>query len=158
MTAPAYEQHGYRRVDRSTTQDLGIVYRVLAAIAAAIPLIIGLVAVARVDWSNGGFDAPAVDVGGMTFTPGVAVGTAVLGVIALLAAASRDRASKLVMGAIFVCAAITIAIAQPANDNVILEDDHAWMFGLAGAALILIALLMSFGAPARRVVETDEVV
>jgi hypothetical protein len=158
MTAPAYERPTYRRVDRSRTQDLGIVYRVLASIAAAVPLIIGLIATASVPWSSGGFDAPAVDVAGMSFTPAVAVGTAVLGLIALLAAASRDRASKLVMGAVFVCGALAMAIAQPDTRYVRFEDGHAWMFGLVGAALIAIAVLMSFGASRRRVVETDAVV
>src|SRR5689334_21468933 len=101
MTAPIAESGGYRRVDRVATHDYSIVVRVIAAIAAAVPTIIGLIALARVDWGNGGFDAAAVSSAGMTFTPAVALGTFVAGLLALIAACTYDRASKLIMGALF---------------------------------------------------------
>ena len=88
-------------VDEVTTKDasgLNVMARVLALVAAAVPTIVGLLAVADIDWSGNGFDAPAVTVADIRFTPAVAVAVLAAGVIGLIAAATRDRASKLVVG------------------------------------------------------------
>lgn len=154
MTAPIAERGRYRRVDRIATHDYSIVVRIIAAIAAAVPTIIGLIAVARVDWGNGAFDAAAVSSAGMTFTPVVALGTLVAGLLALVAACSWDRGSKLVMGALFVIAAIVIFAAHPSSRFVEVSDDMAWMYMIVGGVLILAGVVLSFTG-SRRVVETE---
>lgn len=148
---------GYRRVDRVVTQDLSITFRVVAAIAAAVLIVFGLMALARIDWDAGGLDAAAVDVGGVAFTPVVAIATGVAGLLALLAAAMNDRTSKIVVGALLVCAGIVAFFARPDDSTrVVLEDAHGWMMVIVGAVLVLVALAMSWSA-SRRLVDTDTV-
>src|SRR5688572_12340004 len=156
MSTPVAERHnhGYRRVDHVATQDLTILFRVIATIAAAVLIVFGLVALVRIDWDNGGLDAAAVEVGGITFTPIVAIAAAVAGLFALLAAATRDRTSKLIVGALLLCGGIAAFIAQPDSDRVILEDAHGWLMVIIGGVLIVCALAMSFGET-RRVVDTE---
>jgi peptidoglycan/LPS O-acetylase OafA/YrhL len=123
--------------------DPNIVLRVLGVAAAGVMTVIGLIAVAQISWSADGFDAPAVDAAGMTFTPEVAVAVAVTGLIALVAAASADRASKLVVGALLVCAGIVIlatdTIAEP---DWAFENAQGWLAIAVGATLIVVAVLM----------------
>ena len=61
-----------------STDTLNMVGRFVAVVAAAVPTIIGLIALAKFDWNGFGFDAPAVSVAGMAFRPWVAVATVVL--------------------------------------------------------------------------------
>jgi hypothetical protein len=144
MTAPLTERVPERRVSRrAVPRDKTFALRVIAAIAAAVPTVLGLIAVARVDWSSGGFDAPSVAVAGMTFTPTIAVATLVIGAIGLLAAASRDRASKLVVGILFICGAIAIFAAQPDTGRIVLGNDHGWVLGIVGAVFVVVAVIMS---------------
>jgi hypothetical protein len=144
MTAPLTERVPERRVRRvSAPRDGAFILRIVAAIAAAVPTVLGLIAVARVGWSNGGFDAAPVAVAGMTFTPTIAVATLAIGVVALLAAASRDRASKLVLGILFVCGAIAIFVVEPNSGRIVLSDDHAWVLGIVGVVFVLVSALMS---------------
>ena len=155
MAAPLGTQHGYRRVDHVLARDATIAYRLMATIAAAVPTVIGLVALARIDWSNGGIHAPFVQSAGMAFTPVVAIATTAFGLIAIFTAASPDRATKLVVGTLFLCAAITAFAAKPSSRDVILDNDHGWLFGIVGAVILLAAVLMSWTMESR-VVETDE--
>jgi hypothetical protein len=151
-----YARSDYRRVDRVHTRDLSIVFRIVAAIAGAVPTVIGLIAIARVAWDAAGFDAPAVSVAGMTSTPAMAVGTAILGFLAMVAGATRDRASKLVMGGILVCIGIVALIARPETRYVVFEDAYGWMMAIVGAVLIVAALLMSVvGSSHRHVVDSE---
>ena len=155
MSTPVAERHGYghgyRRVDRVHTQDLTILFRVIAAIAAAVLIVFGLVALARISWDAGGIDAAAVAVADITFTPIVAISAAVAGLLALLAAASSDRTSKLVVGALLVCGGIVAFIANPDSGRIFLEDAHGWLMAIIGSVLIVTALAMSFSESRRRV-------
>jgi uncharacterized membrane protein YidH (DUF202 family) len=154
---PSYRRRGgYRRVDHVVTEDLTIAFRVIAAIAAAALIVFGLVALARINWDGAGLDAEAVEVADITFTPVVAIAVGVAGLLALLAAATRDRTSKIVVGALLVCAGIAAFIAEPDSDRVILEDAHGWLMVVVGGVLVAAALAMSWQA-SRRVVETDAV-
>jgi len=157
MVTPVAEGHGYRRVDRVVTEDLTIVFRVIAAVAAAVLIVFGVTALVRIDWDPGGFDAPAVQVADVTFTPVVAISAAAAGLLALLAAATSDRTSKIVVGALLVCAGIVAFIARPDDSSrVILEDAHGWLLIAAGGVLIVTAVAMSWGA-SRRVVDRSAV-
>src|SRR5918994_1598909 len=72
----------------------------------------------------------------IAFTPVVAIAVGVAGLLALLAAATRDRTSKIVVGALLVCAGIAAFIAEPDSDRVILEDAHGWLMVVVGGVLV----------------------
>src|SRR5438477_295171 len=98
MATPLAEPRRYRQVQRTSVRDFGVAYRIIAAIAGAVPTIIGFIALTRVTWDQGGLDAAPVEVASMTFTPVMAIALTVLGLLAMIAGASRDRASKIVVG------------------------------------------------------------
>jgi hypothetical protein len=108
-------------------------------------------------WENGGLEAPAVSVAGMTFTPAVAIGTTILGLLALVAGATRDRAGKLVVGGIMICIGLVALIGRPDTRYVVLESEHGWMMAIVGAVLVAVAMLMSVGAPQRHSYESESV-
>ena len=76
--------------------------------------------------------------------------------MALLAAATRDRASKIVVGVLLVCVGIVAFVARPESSRVVLEDAHGWMMIFGGGVLLVAALAMSWSASRRRV-DTDAV-
>jgi hypothetical protein len=163
-----------RRHDGSVVvDDLSIVFRALAAVGAAVLIIFSLVALARIDWSSQWMDAPPVQVGGVWFTPFVAIAFGVAGWLALFAAASSERESKIVIGALLVCAGVGAFIAKSDSDafvlkdgrnahRVILQNAHGWLLVAAGGALIIAALAMSWRAErsvgVHRSILDDEVV
>jgi hypothetical protein len=120
--------------------------------------VIGLIAVAQVSWGDNGFDAPPVEVAGMTFTPTVAVVTAAAGILALIAGALYDRASKLVVGALLVVGGVVILFTDTvANPDWSFDDGQGWLAIGVGATLIVVAALMqmAWAAPRRRI-DRDE--
>jgi hypothetical protein len=130
--------------DAGHTWDPSIIFRVIGAIAAAVMTVIGLVAVAEVSWGDQGFDASAVNVAGLTFTPEVAVATAAAGVVALIAAAMWDVTSKLIVGVLLVAGGIVILLTDgiDTNGNWIFENGHGWLAIGVGTTLIVVAVLM----------------
>jgi hypothetical protein len=145
----------HRRDGQMVADDFSIVFRLLAAIGAAVMIIFSLVALARIDWSSNWMDAPFVKVGDVVFTPIVAIAFGAIGLIALFAAASTDRTSKIVVGALLVCAGVVAFIAKSGSDafvlkdgqnahRVILQNGHGWMLVGVGATLIVAALAMSW--------------
>ncbi len=138
---PGYYESSMHEV--RTTAPWDVAMRVVGVIAGAVPLVIGLIALARIDWGEG-FSAPLVDVAGMMFSPGVAIATAIGGLIAVLAGAATDRASKLVVGVILVCVGIAVVIVGTAAD-IALEAAHGWMSLIVGAVLAITGMLMSTG-------------
>ncbi len=131
-----------QEVTHSETHDSGLVARLLGVIAGGVAAVIGLIAVLQIDWFDQGFDAPAVDVAGMAFTPGVAIATAVAGLIAILAGASSDRATKLVVGAVLSCVGIAVLVTDALPDDLELESGHGWLSLAVGIALIVSSLLL----------------
>jgi hypothetical protein len=146
--------------------DFSMVFRVLAAIGAAVLIVFSLIALARISWDSNWMDAAPVQVAGVTFTPIVAIGIGVAGVIALLAAASSDRSSKIVVGVLLLCAGVVVLIAQSnsrftlkAGGNsgrVVLEPAHGWMLVGVGAVLAIAGLATSWRA--ERAGVDDEIV
>jgi len=130
-----------------TTNMIG---RFVAVVAAAVPTVIGLIALVQFDWSATGLDSPAVDVAGMAFRPWLAIGTLVLGLLALAAAASWDRESKLFIGAILVAVGLVLLIANPTIEDVAISDRTGWMFLLVGAVIALVGLLTGRAWSTRR--------
>jgi len=117
------------------------ILRGLGMMAAALPIVVGLVATARIHWSNG-FTSPAVRVAGMSFTPWVAIATIAGGVLALLVAVAPTRDPKLVLGAIYACGGLAIMIAQPTIDHITIVYRFGVMTFLVGLVLVATGLLL----------------
>lgn len=128
---------------------ISVIARVLALATGAALTILGLVAIARIDW-DAGMDAPSVRVADMPFTPEVAIGAVALGVLAIVCAAVWVSDLPLAMGAIL--AAIGVAILLASNDSNELElvDRHGWIVLGVGVVLFLTGLLSANGYFARR--------
>lgn len=139
----------------SDTHLLNLVARIVGIVAASVMTIIGLIAVAKIDWDPAGFDAPAVNVADMSFGPWIAIGTVVLGLLALVAAVSWDRESKLFMGAVLAAIGIAIVIANPTVDDVTLTDRMGWFALIVGAVLAAVGVIAGQSWVSRREVRDD---
>jgi hypothetical protein len=121
---------------------LNVTVRVIAAVAAGVMTVIGLIALAKFNWSAQGMDAPAVRVAGMTFRPWIAIATTGLGLLALAASVSRSREAKLLMGAILLAVGIAVVIADPTLERVVLTDRLGWMSIVVGLVVVLAGLVV----------------
>lgn len=138
--------------DGTAVDTTNMIGRFVAVVAAAVPTLISLIALVQFDWSATGFDSPAVTVAGMAFRPWLAIGTLILGLLALAAAVSWDRESKLFIGAIFVAIGIVLLIASPTVEDVVLSSRMAWMFLIVGAVIALVGLVAGRSWASRRAV------
>lgn len=134
------------------TEILNLIARIVAAAAGGILLIVGLVGLARINWVDGFDMASAVEVGGMTYTPAVALGTAILGLLALFAGASWDRDSKLVMGGVLLCVGIAI-LSVGGSWQIGVAEGHGWLAIVVGVVQLLAGVLVRPVRPIRRVTE-----
>jgi hypothetical protein len=145
----------HERTSFTTHDGWNTAVRVIAMAAAAVATVIGVIALFRIDWNNG-LDSPAVDVAGMIMTPKVAIVTVVAGIIALAAAASPERGSKLVVGAVLAIAGVAILLIGDADRlDLQVERRHGWLALIVGAVLVLAGMLMRNSWSARRRVATD---
>jgi hypothetical protein len=119
----------------------GMLPRLIGLVAGGVATFIGLIAVARVTWSDHGIHAPAVTVASITFQPVVAIATLVIGLLALAAAAGGDRDGKLVLGVLLICVGLAIHFGGTTASRWQLGDRIAWLSGLVGAALVLSGVL-----------------
>jgi hypothetical protein len=146
--APAYEpaqpyQPAHRREPTGYALDAwNGVLRVVAVVAACVPLVAGLVGVARVDWSFDGFGSAPVLVDRMVMSPWIAVITSAIGLVGVLVAASVYRQPKLVWGALMACAGLVVLIAEPTVDHVVLNHRYGLLLFVPGLVLAAAALLM----------------
>jgi hypothetical protein len=149
------EPSGEVVTERYASSDaLNLIGRFVAVVAAAVLTIIGLIALAKINWSPLGFSAPAVTVAGMIFRPWVAVATVVLGLLALAAAVSWDRESKLFMGAILVAVGIAIVVATPTVEGIPLNNRLGWLAIIVGGVLALVGVIAGQTWASRRVSRT----
>jgi hypothetical protein len=140
----------YRRGDAADA--LNVTVRVIAAVAAGVMTVIGLIALAKFNWSAQGLDAPAVRVAGMVFRPWIAIATTGLGVLALGASVSRNRESKLFMGAVLIAIGVAVVIADPTIERVVLTDRIGWMSIIVGLILAVAGLVVGQTWARRRTV------
>jgi hypothetical protein len=144
------------RTSFTTHEGWNTAVRVLAMVAAAVATIIGVIALFRIDWNNG-LDSSPVDVAGMIMTPTVAIVTVAAGIIALAAAASPERSSKLVVGTVLAIGGVAILLIGDADRlDLQVERRHGWLALIVGAVLILAGMLMRNAWTARRRVATDQ--
>lgn len=121
---------------------IGLIVRISAMAVAAVPTIIGLVALARLHWADFGMDAPVVAVADISFRPWIAIATTAIGVVCFVAAATWDRESKLVVGGLVAAAGIAVLLANPSIQQVALTDRLGWVFVAVGAVLVIAGLLI----------------
>ena len=138
-----------------TSNGLNVALRAIGAIAGGVVTVIGIVALIRIDWNNG-FDSAPVDVAGMLFTPAVAIATTGVGLFALAAGASADRAVKLTVGIILGCVGLGVLLAGDSRADWDLERGHGWLAVVVGAVLIVTGLLMHNSWETRRSVRSGE--
>lgn len=138
---------------------VGPIARILAIAAAALFAIVGLVACAQIDWSGepGGFDAPSVDVIGLTIAPITAVAMALLGILAIGASVGRAGDGRVVMGAILASVGVAMLIAGTRPEELELTDRLGWFTIGIGAALVLAGLASSGRLAVRRTVQRDRI-
>jgi len=129
-----------------------IAVRVVATVAAAVPVAWSLVAMVRLD-RDVGLDAVPVEVWGLAFTPAAAIATLAIGLIALAAAVADDRASKLAIGALLACIGVAGLLAGTALADLDLEAGHAWLALALGLVLIAAGVAMDVPHDARRALE-----
>jgi hypothetical protein len=131
-------------VEERITDDPGernLAARAFGALAAAVPIAWSAAALIRLDWDSG-LDAVPVTVAGLSFTPAVGVATMLLGLIAMAAAVSDDRASKLGIGALLSCIGIAVLLAGTARTDLDLQAGHGWLSLAVGLALVLAGIVM----------------
>lgn len=146
-----------RRTTTATSWDAAdVALRAIGLVAGAVPVVIALVAAARLDWGSG-FDAAPVSVLGMAFTPAIAIATGIAGLIVLAAAAAADRGVKLLVGAVLACIGVAILIVGGTASDLDLEAGHGWLALLVGAVLFVTGLLAHRSWVARQDVD-DELV
>jgi hypothetical protein len=117
------------------------VIRVLAAGISAVIIAIGAIALLRIDWTDG-VDALPVSVAGMAFSPLTALTTLGIGIVALLAAVSPDRGSKLFVGTLLLVAGIVVLVNGRPEGRWALEDGHGWLAIGLGAVLAIAAVAL----------------
>ena len=144
-----------RRVT-TTSDPVNSILRALGAIAGGVAVVIGIVALIRVNW-DAGFDAFPVGVAGMAFTPAVAIATLVVGLIAVAAAVSPAREPKLAVGGILTCVGLGILIAGSSRSKLDLVARHGWFALAIGVVLLLTGLLMRDRLETRRVVHAERI-
>ena len=116
-----------------------------ALITAAIGLVlavIGLIAVIR-----GGFDGPmaqpVVDVLGFTHTTTLGIIEIMLGLALLLSGASRSRSAETLFGIMLGVAGFVGAVqSESFTTSLALETSFAWIAALAGAVVVMAALVL----------------
>jgi hypothetical protein len=149
MTAARRTSRGRTVAERPAGPAMGLaswwnpLIRVVASVAAAVVIAIGAIALLRIDWGDAGLDAVPVSVAGLAFSPLMAITTLAVGVVALLAAVSPDRGSKLFVGVLLIVAGIVVLIADiaPAGRWAI-EDGHGWLAIVIGGVLVAAGVLL----------------
>jgi hypothetical protein len=115
--------------------------RLTALAAGAIVAIIGFLALMRVDWGTAEVDAPAYDVLGMSFTPVVAGVTAFLGLLLILAAASRTGEGKIALGAVTASLGAAILLVADLENSWQVGDDQGWLALIVGGVFVAAGIL-----------------
>ena len=115
---------------------------IIAAIVGLALLLLGLIAVTR-----GGFDGemsdPVVEVLGFTHTTTLGLIEVAIGVCLLIAGATRSRSGAMFFGALLGVGAFVGAVQTESFDkSLALESSMAWLAVIAGAVVVLSALML----------------
>jgi hypothetical protein len=132
------------------TAPVGPIARMIALVTSAVMTGVGAVALVQIDWSNGGFDAPSVEVLDIPFAPATAVATALLGLLAIAVSVGRIGEGRVVMGAILTTIGLAIVIADGGPTELELTDRLGWFTAGIGVILLLAGLASSGRLATRR--------
>ncbi len=114
----------------------------LASVAAgAVVAIIGLLALLGVDWEAAEVDRPVHEAAGMTFTPIMAVLTAVVGVLLILVGAARSGEGKIAMGAIVASLGAAILLVGDLENRWQVSDSQGWLALVVGLVFVVAGIL-----------------
>jgi len=126
---------------------------VITGIVGLVLLVMGLIAITR-----NGFDGPMSDphkeVLGFTHTTTLGLIECAIGLFLLISAAARSRAGEMFFGVVLGIAGFVGAVQTSSFEkNLALESSLAWLAVVAGAVVVLAALLMPRFAKQSSVVE-----
>jgi hypothetical protein len=147
----ARDERVYEEVDgyRGPAQ----VASLIAVVAGAVTVILGIVATARIEWSgmtSAQLDEPMSEVMDMTFTPILAIGTIVLGLLLILVAATRAGTAEMVLGAILAAVGVAILAVEDVQASWNVQDRHGVLALGIGAVFVLAGLITDRGFHVRR--------
>ena len=115
---------------------------VIAALVGLVLLVIGLIAIVRGGFS-GPMSDPVVNVLGFTHTTTLGLIEIGVGVCLLVSGAARSRAGAMFFGGILGVAGFVGAVQTKSFDTALaLESSMAWLAVVAGAVVVLAALLL----------------
>jgi asparagine N-glycosylation enzyme membrane subunit Stt3 len=115
---------------------------VIAALVGLVLLVIGLIAIVRGGFS-GPMSDPVVNVLGFTHTTTLGLIEIGLGVSLLVSGAARSRAGAMFFGGVLGVAGFVGAVQTKSfHTDLALESSMAWLAVVAGAVVVLAALLL----------------
>lgn len=116
--------------------------RIIGLVAGAAVTLIGVVALGKIDWgADVQFDAPLVAFANMTFTPIVAGVTALIGLVLIATAASRDGDGRVAVGAVLATVGVGIVAAEELRRSWSMTGRQGWLAIAVGIVFVLSGLL-----------------
>ncbi len=112
----------------------------ITAAGGIVMLVLGLIAVARTGVSDG-MKLPTTSVAGFTFSPILAIITAVAGLI-LLAAAFSSRNSSVFFGVLLAIAGVVGVAATSRFRSIAVTTGYCWMLVIVGVVITLANLFL----------------
>ncbi len=115
---------------------------VIAALVGLVLTVIGLIAITRAGIDDP-IEQPVVEVLGFTHTTWLGAIEVAIGLGLLLSGAARSRGGAILFGSILGVGAFVGAVQQDSFDeSLALESSFAWLLVIAGAVVVLAALLV----------------
>ncbi len=115
---------------------------VIAALVGLVLTVIGLIAIVRAGLDDP-VEQPVIEVLGLTHTAWLGVIEVGIGLGLLLSGAARSRGGAILFGSILAIGAFVGAVQQDSfEETLALESSFAWVLVVAGAVVVLAALLV----------------
>lgn len=115
--------------------------RTIGLVAGGAVLLVGAIALAKIDWADAELDAPMVAFGGMTFTPLIAGLTALIGLILILMAAGRGGDGSVALGAVVATLGVGIVAVEELRRSWTVTGRQGWLAIAVGIVFVLSGLL-----------------
>lgn len=115
--------------------------RIIGLVTGAAVTILGIVALAKVDWQNAEIDRPLVAIQNMLFSPVVAGVTVAIGLVLILLAAARDGSTQVAFGVVLAVLGAAILFSDELHRSWSVTDRNGWLALGIGAVTLLCGLL-----------------